>query len=421
MAGKATKAAPPAAAGSSLRRIVAERAVFPVFQPIVDLRTGRIVGVEALARGPAGSGLELPNVLFPAAIEAGLLMEFDQLCVTRALEEARAAGSVTPALVFVNAEPAALGRPPSRELRAVVQDSRDFRIVLEFTERALSPAPAVLLRSADRVHQSGDAVALDDVGTDPLSLAFMPLVEPEVVKLDMHLLRSPYDPGTVAIAAAVSAFAERSGATVVAEGVETEHDVVNALALGARWGQGWLFGRPGPLDAIAGRPIDRTARLRPSQPGLHRPAGTPFGLAAARNPVRSGDPRLIDALVDHVLSEATVSGPHAVVLCAPNGPRQRSSWLPRLAALRAQVAWVGLLSGVPSPSSPLSHTDLLDSADPINGETTVAVLGPHMSTALCLRRAEAGRTDEDVDFVLTQDRDIVQVIARMIIQRFRAR
>lgn len=409
------------AVDASVVRIIAERAVFPVFQPIVDLASRKIVGVEGLARGPAGSALEFPDALFPAAMAAGLLMELDQLCVTRAVEAARAAGPIVPALVFVNAEPAALRRPPDPELRAAVRNDRDFRIVLEFTERALALAPAVLLRSADRVHQSGDAVALDDVGTNPLSLAFMPLVEPEVVKLDMHLLRSPYDPGTLATATAVSAFAETTGATVVAEGVETEQDVANALALGARWGQGWLFGRPGPLAAIAGRAVDRAARLRPSQPGLHRPAGTPFALAAARNPVRRGGQRMIDSVVDHVLGQAAASGPHAVVLCAPNGPGQPASWPPRLGALTAHTGWVGLLSESALPAPHAVHADRLAGADPINGETTVAVLGPHRSIALCLRRARAAGAEPEMDFVLTQDRDIVQVIARMIMHRFRSR
>lgn len=407
-------------ASSLLIRILAERAIFPVFQPIVDLSTRKIVGVEALARGPAGSALEFPDALFPAAVAADLLMDLDQLCVTRALEAAQVPGPLVPPLVFVNAEPAALPRQSSPELRAAVRNSRHFRIVLEFTERALSSTPAALLRVADEVHGFGNSVALDDVGADPLSLAFMPLLEPEVVKLDMRLLRSPYTPDTAATAATVSAFAERTGATVLAEGVETERDVPNALAMGARWGQGWLFGRPGPLDALIGRPVDRSARLRPPQPGLHRPGGTPFALASARTPIRRGSPRMVGSVIDHVLAQVVGSGPYTVVVCAPNGPGERSSWVPRLAALRPHAAYVGLLSAIPAPATHLVHTELLDGADPLNGETTLVVTGPHLSMVLCMRHSEpVGPADDGVDFVLTQDRELVQCITRIIMRRLK--
>ena len=397
---------------SSLAQILAERAVFPLFQPIVDLTTRKIVGVEALARGPAGSALEFPDALFGAAVAAGRLAELDQLCCARGLELARDAGPVVPPLVFVNAEPAALNAALTPELLEIIRSDLPFRIVLEFTERALSAAPATLLDIAEGVHGHGNAVALDDVGADPLSLAFLPMVEPEVVKLDMHLLRAPHDPGTLATAATVSAFAERTGATVLAEGVETEQDAAYALALGARWGQGWLFGRPGPLAAIAGRPVDQAARLRPPQRELHRPAGTPFGLAATRNAVRRGDLRMVDAVADQVFAQAAGSGAHAVVLCAPNGPGRPADWLPHLEKLAGNAAYVGLVAGRPAHCPPAVHSRMLGSADPLHGETTLVIIDPRVSVALTMRG-----TGDEVDFVLTHDRDLVQCIARMIMQR----
>src|SRR5690242_5950661 len=150
-------------------RVLAERAIFPLYQPIMDLATRTVVGVEALARGPAGSPVEYPDVQFAAATRAGLLGELDQLCATRAMEIARKAGDLTPPLLFVNSEPAALNRPLTPELLAEVNSERQYRSVLEFTERALAAHPAALLNIANRVHQTGGALALDDVGADPLS------------------------------------------------------------------------------------------------------------------------------------------------------------------------------------------------------------------------------------------------------------
>src|SRR5262245_58925633 len=107
------------AAAALIPQVLRERAIFPLYQPITDLATRTVVGVEALARGPAGSPVEYPDALFAAATRAGLMPVLDKLCFTRALEEARDAREVPP-LVFINAEPAGLHQPPTPDLLAVV-------------------------------------------------------------------------------------------------------------------------------------------------------------------------------------------------------------------------------------------------------------------------------------------------------------
>jgi EAL domain-containing protein (putative c-di-GMP-specific phosphodiesterase class I) len=81
-------------------------------------------------------------------------------------------------------------------------------------------------------------VALDDVGADPLSLAFMPLLRPDAVKLDLRLVQQRPGPAVVEIMSAVNKYAEHSGALVLAEGIESEQHLTMARALGARLGQG---------------------------------------------------------------------------------------------------------------------------------------------------------------------------------------
>lgn len=398
---------------SSIEQLIAERGVRPVFQPIVDLVTGDILAVEALARGPAGSPLEFPDALFAAAIEAGLLTELDQLCCARALEVARDAGPVTPPLVFVNAEPAGLTRPMSGELQAVVYGGLPFRIVLEFTERALTSHPGELLHVADLVHRAGNAVALDDVGADPASLAFLPLVEPEVVKLDMHLLRDPYSAATHAIAGSVSAYADRTGATVLAEGVETTDDAVNALALGARWGQGWLFGRPGPLAALEGRQHGTEAvRLGQSALPPSQARDTPFAIASRRHPVRAAGPEMTDALIDRVLGTVAVHGRGGVVVSAVNEPGGPSRWLPRLIAAGRDSTFFGVLSGRPLPG--VLTAEPLAADDPVRAETIIAVLSENVFAVLCLRAAPHG-----CELVYSQDRQVVQTVVRDLMSRLR--
>jgi EAL domain-containing protein (putative c-di-GMP-specific phosphodiesterase class I) len=400
-----------------IRQVLAERAIFPVYQPIVDLVTRAVVGAEALARGPAGSLVEFPDALFAAANRAGLMPVLDQLCAARALEVALAAPDVVPPLVFINAEPAALSRPLSADLLAAINSPRQFRVVLEFTERALGANPAALLHIAHQVHLTGGALALDDVGAEPLSMAFLPLIEPDVVKLDMQLLRDPYSAGTIETAALASGYAERTGAVVLAEGIETEPDLVNAQALGARWGQGWLFARPGPLSLLAGWPVHDYARLRPARPDLHLPAGTPFSMAAVQYHSRTGDQRIVDGLTGHLLRQAACAGSNAVVLGGYPDQATGLSWLPRLASLADTAAFVGIVGPALTGGDP--HPVRVAPA-PLDGpaadETVLAVVGPYANIALCVRRGSG----DEVDFVLTHDRDLVQAVARMLLRRLDA-
>lgn len=268
--------------------VLAGRLVRPLFQPIVDLSTQAVVGFEALARGPEGSALEFPDQLFPAAQAAGLYGEINMLCAERALECAVAA-PVLPPLLFINAEPALLNQPVSPRLTNLEQTGLPFPVVIEFTERALPALPGSLMRVSAQVQEWGNSIALDDVGVDPMSLFFLPVLEPEVIKLDMGLIRNPHAEATQAVCAVVRAEAKRTGAVVIAEGIETEEDLAAACGLGAHWGQGWLFGRPGRIEQASHRVDPAGARmLRTSRPGFHQPIGTPFDAASGHGTRTTG-------------------------------------------------------------------------------------------------------------------------------------
>ncbi len=218
-----------------------------VLQPIVDLDTGAVVAYEALARGPRGTALEMPSDLFDAARAHGLLGELAGACRRAALRGAVDAGLLAPLTLFVNVEPEVLDAAPLAELHALAEGAPgDLRVVVELTERALAARPAELLRTVERVRSLGWGVALDDVGAEAMSLALMPLLRPDVVKLDLRLVQDRPGPAVAQIMNAVNAYAEESGALVLAEGIEDEGHLRMARALGARLGQGWLFGRPAP-------------------------------------------------------------------------------------------------------------------------------------------------------------------------------
>ncbi|MEU4218107.1 EAL domain-containing protein [Actinoplanes sp. NPDC026623] len=131
----------PPVTDTTIGAVLAGRLVKPLFQPIVDLSTRAVMGLEALARGPAGTALEFPDQLFAAAGAAGRLGELDMLCSERALECAVAA-SEPPPLLFVNAEPAVMDQPPSPRLVELIESGLLFREILEYTDARCRPCPA---------------------------------------------------------------------------------------------------------------------------------------------------------------------------------------------------------------------------------------------------------------------------------------
>src|SRR3954454_7402611 len=149
-----------------LHRILAAGLVRSVYQPIVDLDTGEVVAYEALARGPEGSPLERPDLLFAAAREAGRVTELDWACRAAALRGALAAGLRTS--LFVNVEPSLLDAPVPPEVTALLQRAgRELDVVLELTERALTDRPAELLARVVPMGAQGFADALEGVGAGP--------------------------------------------------------------------------------------------------------------------------------------------------------------------------------------------------------------------------------------------------------------
>ena len=398
-----------------LEQIIADGDVHMLFQPIVELDEGRLVAVEALARGPAGTPLHHPEELFAAAAEYGLLHELDTLCAARALQTARRYPGEMPPLLFVNSEPGAFTGPPTPELRAAIADPGPYRVVLEFTERALGVNPTGLLDVARMAHEDGSGIALDDLGADPLSLAFLPLIEPEVVKLDMHLLRDPFSSTTITTVTGVGAYAERTGAAVIAEGIETEQDRARAKAFGATWGQGWLFGRPGPLETLAGRPVDPYARLRPGRPEFSRPRGGTFMAAADRHPVHTTDLPMATAFAEHLLNDVAAAGESGVLLALDQDLAGFDEWLPRLTQVAARTGFTGVIRPAHAGDLPAAvHRGTVEPGD----EAAVVIITPDKTTALCLRRtARHG----EVELVLTHDPATVLQVARMLLGKLGSR
>ncbi|MDQ3990877.1 MAG: EAL domain-containing protein [Actinomycetota bacterium] len=403
----------------SLDEILRRRAVTSVYQPIVELASGRVVGYEALARGPAGSSLERPDLLFEAARREGRLGELDWACRSAAVIgaiEGRFAPSLT---LFVNVEPDALAVPtPPSALPLVDIAVRQLRIVVEVTERAIANQPAELLTALARIRQLGWGVAVDDVGTDARSLAIMPFLRPDVVKLDLRLVRNRPDPDIAATVNAVNAHAERTGAVVLAEGIETEEHLDTALAIGATMGQGWRFGYPGPLPATAG--LDAGPRI----PFLDREANedhaTPWDVVEGEAPVRVGDKRLLAAMSRRLEANAEGGEAPVVLSCFQHSANFSETSRRRYAAMARRLPFVAALGiGMAHEPAPGVRGAALRPDDPLRSIWAVHVLGPYFSGALVARDlADDGPPHRRrLEFALTYRRDLVIRSAQALLRR----
>lgn len=405
-------------AAAGIDDVLRTGAVRSVYQPIVELRNGRTVGYEALARGLPGSALESPVDLFGAAQDARRLAELDRLCSTRAIEGAAGVLPIGLAL-FVNVEPAAVTLPvpadPPDGIAAPMQ------VVIELTERALTDRPAELLALVGEIRARGWRVALDDVGADPRSLALMPLLRPDVVKLDLALVQQRPTLDIAEIVAAVSAYAEHSGAVVLAEGIETTEHLAVARSMGARWGQGWFFGRPGPLPGTPVAPGPLPPPVGPAAASRDRFQRSPFEAATAGCEVlQSTKPLLIQMskLLEH---RALALGSTAVVLSTFQHARYFTALTAiryeRLSASLALVAAIG--EDMPDVPAVGVRGGRLSADDPVRQEWDIAVVSPHLTAALVAR--DLGDTGPDAqrrfDYVLTYDRARATAVARALMAR----
>lgn len=403
-----------------LERVLADGHLAPVYQPLVRLDTFEPVGFEALARGPVGTDLANPAELFGAARAEQRLADLDSACMAAAYTGATDAGLTAPWTLFVNVEPEVADLvvlPVEVSADAGVEP---VRIVVELTERALAADPAAVLRLVDRIRARGWGIALDDVGANTDSLALLPLVQPDVIKLDLSLIQGKPTARIARVFNAVSAEAERTGGIVLAEGIETEEHLRAALALGAQLGQGWYFGRPGPLPTEL-----------PAAPALpvhirHRPVVDPtsltsFELAALERPVRTSTKDLLIEVCKHLERQAADVGEACILLAAfQSVDRFTEHTKKRYRQLVDGAAYIGVLGvDVPDHIVPGVRGVSLDPDDPLAQEWDVVVVGPHFAGVLVARDTADGRDGAEhvLEYVLSYDRDLAVSIATGLMAR----
>jgi EAL domain-containing protein (putative c-di-GMP-specific phosphodiesterase class I) len=377
-----------------------------VYQPVFDLRDGSVVGYEALVRGESGSDLESPAQLFEAARTADLVAEFDAACREAAVRGFHVNGS-GPFALFLNAEANTLGNAAER-----VPASKQT-VVIEISEQALVENPDALLHALTRFRMEGWGVAIDDVGADSRSLALMPLLYPDVIKLDLRRLQQR-DPADVArIVGAVGAESERRQALVLAEGIDSEEQLAAARAFGAQLGQGFLLGEPAPLPGALPEP---GRKLRLTDSGGDLAGDPPYRRVTNWKRPTTGSRLLAEATAGLIMRQALALGETAVVLAAfPDEDHLQPEQASELAELAKSIAFVGALSAPAELAEAGVRIGQLGPDDPLRGTWTVTALGPGL--AACFVACES----EDGTFQLatSYDHDLVVESALLIMARLR--
>ena len=232
-----------------------------VFQPIVDLRNGGVVGVEALARFQVEPKWS-PDFWFGEAWKASLGLELELAALLAALR------SAVPLLakglrVSVNLSPEAV---VSAEFLELLPTLRTNLLLVEITEHAQVDDYDALAQLVGKLRELGGKLAVDDVGAGFASLQHILRLAPDEIKLDVGLTRGiDVDRARRALALGLVSFAAELGCSVVAEGIETREELDTLRSLGVSLGQGFFLGRPvasGKINLSQSRRILESAGLK---------------------------------------------------------------------------------------------------------------------------------------------------------------
>jgi diguanylate cyclase (GGDEF)-like protein len=233
---------------SAISAVIEARSLTPVYQPIVNLATGRITGYEGLVRVPRESTFAHAGALFDAAEVAGRVQDLDRAALDVVLRGAE--GLEEGVTLSVNISPRTLESPEfsAGAFLAILRrhGMPPGRIILELTEREAIRDHARLNTALLGVQAAGVRVAADDVGAGNAGLRLLSQFRFDVVKIDLSLVQQAGNDTTASVLSSIVEMADRLGATTIAEGVETSEQLRTARRLGITGGQGYLLGRPGP-------------------------------------------------------------------------------------------------------------------------------------------------------------------------------
>ena len=228
----------------SLKEILSKRELRTVWQAVLGLKDRRVLGYEALIRGPGGSDLEMPDALFTVAREGDMLLELENLCletIFTALPRAVRSG-----VLFVNASARLLTHPVFLDERNLTEMRRAHgNIVIEVSEKEIVWNYVAFREVLERLRAAGFRFAIDDAGSGYSGLETILQLRPEYIKVATSIVRNVHqDAIKREVLSSLLSLGRQIGATLVAEGIESEEELRSLSEVGLPYGQGFLFGRP---------------------------------------------------------------------------------------------------------------------------------------------------------------------------------
>ncbi|MDP2030728.1 MAG: GGDEF domain-containing protein [Thiobacillus sp.] len=232
-----------------LQNILDNTRLLTLLQPILDLAGGRMMGYEALSRGPSNSPLHAPQALFRVAEQYGLQTALDWACVHSALKTF--ARLKLPGQLFLNLSPSSMldaAFAPEAILAALAGvGMTSSQLVIEITENACNLDYGMLREAVSRLRAAGIEVAMDDLGEGFSSLRLWSELKPAFVKIDKHFIAGIHeDPHKIQFVRSITQLAGGANTRVIAEGVESVSELAVLQDIGIRYVQGYLIGRPSP-------------------------------------------------------------------------------------------------------------------------------------------------------------------------------
>lgn len=230
-----------------LQRILENEEILTVFQPIVELKNGNVIGYECLSRGPINSPLHTPDKLFRAAEDNHMLWDLELLCRVKAIERARNIDS--DKYLFINVDPyifkdEKFKKGFTKEFLAKHNMSPET-IIFEITEKTCIEDYKTFNAALNNYTEQGYKIAIDDTGSGYSGLKMLSETKPHYIKVDMDLIRDiDKDSFKQALIKSFVSLSEVTMMKLIAEGIETEEELLTLIDLGVYAGQGFFLQRP---------------------------------------------------------------------------------------------------------------------------------------------------------------------------------
>jgi diguanylate cyclase (GGDEF)-like protein len=228
-------------------RILQERRLYSVYQPIVSLKNADILGYEALSRVDRGSLFQSPVTLFEFAEEQGYLLRLDRLAREKAIAGANLAQSCQKLFINISAAILLDSRFAPGWTMELLQESglAPSNVVFELTERSSINDFELAKKVLEHYRSQGYQIAIDDAGAGYSSLQAIAELNPDYIKMDRSLIQGIHVNKTKEyIVETFVSFAQKLNVPIIAEGIEEQEELVKLTRMGVHYGQGYFLGRP---------------------------------------------------------------------------------------------------------------------------------------------------------------------------------